>query len=508
MTASVSGPAPSAVDQLLQSVRGRVSAHREGSKQTQDDKSDSQDVAEDYSKPKVAATSDRAVSRTEKSSSRKPTKSDAADSEASFAETIDSIGQQEPKPGSNVERTDNWPQSTLVAAVAGNIPIEQKTPETVPQSAENSQRPIRPASLLSQDSIAALIDAKARLMPSGDGPKAADVATQDVSLPQQELQPDVLSSAMEPTPATVNGQETHWNFNDKTIVAAALQASGLQSEESLAPRGFSSPRVSASVQKPADSPTDPLPRAQVQAVTGPAADTPDNSFLPDKDQTGPHLQQPATTDAASAKASQSESSNSIDRVFSVDPKPAQNAGNVTTQVRNGVLDALAGKAGELAPSTATADLQDRAPSPPPVLRSLDLTLSPPDLGSVRLRMSLKSNSLEIEADASKAATAKILNDDRTSLERGLRDAGYDVASLKITDISSSNAMSSNGQQTNGSPSREGDQARSNFAGQQDGNSQRRDGATSDQAQRRPQDHSQKTAAGDPTNSRAGGAVYI
>src|SRR5262249_36835919 len=158
---------------------------------------------------------------------------------------------------------------------------------------------------------------------------------------------------------------------------------------------------------------------------------------------------------------------------SIDPKPSQQGQpSVSAQVRDGVIDALAGKAGELAPNTTATNLQDRAPAPTPVLRSLDLTLSPPDLGSVRLRLSLKSNSLAIEAEGSKAATAKILNDDRTSLERGLRDAGYDVSSLKITETAASNSASPNGQ-TTGSPFRDGDQARSNFAGRQDGDSQRR-----------------------------------
>ncbi|MBS0267482.1 MAG: flagellar hook-length control protein FliK [Proteobacteria bacterium] len=509
MTASVGAAAPGTVDQLLQSVRGRVSSRRDDDRQTRDNESDAQDVAKDDSRPKAASNSDGTVSRSEKASARKQSKSESADDEASFAETIDSIGQQEPNASAKVESGDNnWPQNALAAVAAGNNLAKQQTPEIVQQPAESSQRAMRPVNLLRQDSIAALIDAKARLMPSEDISKAAEVTTPDTLPLQHDLQSDAFDSVTDRTPATVNGQETHWNFNDKTIAAAALQASGVQSEDRPAQRVFSPFRVAETPQKPAGPSDDSSPPVQVQAVTAPtSADTSNESLLADKDQSGPRLQQPATGDPAIRKIVKPESSDSIESMLSVDPKPSQGAVNVTAQVRNGVVDALAGKAGELNPSTTVADLQDRAPSPPPVLRSLDLTLSPPDLGSVRLRMSLKSNALEIEADASKAATAKILIDDRTSLERGLRDAGYDVTSLKITDVSSSNATNSSGQQANGSPSRDGDQARANFAGQQEGDSQRREGTMFGQPQRRQQDQSQQTSAAS-ASGRAGGAVYI
>ena len=127
---------------------------------------------------------------------------------------------------------------------------------------------------------------------------------------------------------------------------------------------------------------------------------------------------------------------------------------------------------------------------------------------MRLHLSLKSNSLAIEAEASNASTAKILSDDRGSLERGLKDAGYDLSSLKITDASASGSTSSNNWQTNGSPSRDGDQARSSFAGRQDGDMQRREGSTPDQAQRRPKDNNQQNSSADLANSRQGNALYI
>lgn len=524
MTAPVRGAAPDAVDQLLQSVRMRVGSHRDAAKQSREGDDKPEDATTSTSKTK-ASSSDNSLRRSDNVSTRKQSNSKTDDGDPSFEETFDSIGQQEPKANGSVERSDNSPLNAIATLVNGNVPVDQ-TPDSVEQPSDNMQRAARPGNLLLQDSIAALLDAKTRLAPSDDNTKLAQANMPNAMPPEHR---DEIGDA---TPAVVNSQETHWNFAETTVAAATSQLSRLTPEERITPHPLSSapfstrdlstanlstsnlstPNLSTVVQKNADpsakTSKEPLPQLQPQAVSAAATDTPDNSFLADKDQTGARFQQQATGDVANGKVAKADGSYPTDRVFSIEPKPSeQGQPSVSAQIRNGVVDALAGKAGELAPNTTAMELRDRAPAPTPVLRSLDLTLSPADLGSVRLRLSLKSNSLAIEAEASKAATAKILNDDRTSLERGLRDAGYDVSSLKITESSSSSSASPNGQ-TSGSPFRDGDQARSNFTGRQDGDTQRRDGSSSDQAQRRQKDNSQQTSAGDLPNSRQGNAVYI
>lgn len=509
MTAPVRGAAPDTVDQLLQSVRMRVGSHRDAAKQSREGEDNSEDATKDTTKAK-ASSSDNSVRRSDSVSTRKQGNSKTDDGDPSFEETFDSIGQQEPKANAIVDRSDNGPTITIVALVTGNGPVDQ-APDSVEQPPDNMQRPARPGNLLLQDSIAALVDAKARLIPNDDNTKLAQANMPNAMPPEHR---DEIGDV---TPAVVNNQETHWNFAETTVAAAASQVSRLTPEERITPHPlasapFSLPRPSTVEQKNADplakTSNDSLSQLQPQAVSAAATDTPDNSFLADKDQSGARFQQQVTGDGAKDKVAKADASESNERVFSIESKSSQQGQpSVSVQIRNGVIDALAGKASALAPNTTAMDLQDRAPAPAPVLRSLDLTLSPADLGSVRLRLSLKSNSLAIEAEASKAATAKILNDDRTSLERGLRDAGYDVSSLKISEASSSNSASSNGQ-TSGSPFRDGDQARSNFTGRQDGDAQRRDGSSSDQAQRRQKDNSQQTSAGDLQNSRPGNAVYI
>lgn len=508
MTAPVRGAAPDTVDQLLQSVRMRVGSHRDAAKQPREGDDNSEDVTKDAIKAKTTS-SDNSVRRSDSVSTRKQGNSKADDNDPSFEETFDSIGQQDPKANASAERSDNGPTITIAALVNGNGPVDQSQ-DSVEQPPDNMQRPARPGNLLLQDSIAALVDAKTRMVPNDDNTKLTQTNMPNAMPPEHG---DEIGDV---TPAVVNNQETHWNFAETTVATAASQVSRLTPERitphPLASAPFSLPRPAMVEQKNADpsakTSNDSLAQLQPQAVSAAATDTRDNSFLADKDQTGARFQQQVTGDGAKDKVAQADASESNERIFSIEPKPSQQGQpSVSAQIRNGVIDALAGKAGALAPNTTAMDLQDRAPAPTPVLRSLDLTLSPPDLGSVRLRLSLKSNSLAIEAEASKAATAKILNDDRTSLERGLRDAGYDVSSLKISEASSSNSASSNGQ-TSGSPFRDGDQARSNFTGRQDGDAQRRDGSSSDQAQRRQKDNSQQTSAGELQNSRQSNAVYI
>jgi chemotaxis protein MotD len=412
-----------------------------------------------------------------------------------------------------------------IANMAGTLTVQAKS-DTAVKSPAIVQGAVRPASLLKQNSVIALLDAKDRLSTGSENTKLVAGKATDVA-PHSEGASDATPVATATT-VTVNSSATHWNFDDKTIAGAALQISRLQMDGRGAPQPsplsslHASTSTSVSAAAVAASPKEAVPTAKIvdslsqtqpQAVSASAANAQGNPSFSPGDEAGPNLQGQATGDPAERKVAKTEPSDSIDQIFSAGPSSSANspqaaASGVTAQIRNGVIDTLAGGTTETRSPTAAPDLQNRPSAPSPVLRTLDLTLSPPDLGSVRLHLSLKSNSLTIEAEASKASTAKILGDDRGSLERGLKDAGYELSSLKITDASASGATSSNNWQTNGSPSRDGDQARSSFAGRQDGDMQRREGSTPDQAQRRPKDNNQQNSSADLANGRQGNALYI
>lgn len=163
-------------------------------------------------------------------------------------------------------------------------------------------------------------------------------------------------------------------------------------------------------------------------------------------------------DAAPQKLATDAAASALDKIFSTAATDVQPQTAATNQVRDGIIASLNSPDADQSPNVQQPVMPTR-PAAPSMLRSLDLTLSPPDLGAVKIHMSLKDNALTIEAQASKASIAQMLNDDRTHLENGLRDAGYDVASVKITDASASASTNSNGWQSNGSQSRDSEQAR-------------------------------------------------
>ncbi len=521
MTAAVGGASPSGVEGLLQQsgpARAGAGGHRNNVKRSDETKSESGEAAQRSSRTETSS-SDVPVDRSEKASRHKHSKSESDDGDTSFEGTFDSIDQDGLKNQASGERRETWSPDLAIANMTGNLPVQAKS-DTSAKSPVNVQGAVRPAGLLRQNSIIALMDAKSRLFP-GENTKAETGIPQDAASHPEKVQ----DTTSDPVPVTVNGRETHWNFDDRTAAAVAQQVSALQNEGQAAPHTLSTLRASttASVSASAASPKNGEPAAKItdglssqtkpQAVSPPGADAQGNPSFSPGDEASADLQGKATGDPAEHKVARADSSDSIDQIFSTglssSPNSSQGAASgVTGQIRNSVIDTLAGSAAETTSSTTATDPQNRQPTPSPVLRTLDLTLSPPDLGSVRLHLSLKSNSLAIEAEASKASTAKILNDDRATLERGLKDAGYDLSSLKITDTSASGSTSSNNWQTNGSPFRDGDQARSSFGGRQDGDMQRRNESTSDQAQRRPKDNTQQSSSADLANSRHGNALYI
>jgi flagellar hook-length control protein FliK len=254
-----------------------------------------------------------------------------------------------------------------------------------------------------------------------------------------------------------------------------------------------------------DAPQDVTPKAVPRVDANQSGD----SALSDRGnaaQNGKPLPNQAAPEATDRKAGNAEVPSSVDQILNANTTPAQGQQTATNQVRDGVVNALSGNATDGGTSTAPPAASNHAVAAP-VLRTLDLTLSPPDLGSVTLHLSLKSNSLSIEAEASKTSTAKLLSDDRTNLERGLRDAGYDVSSVKITDVSASNSSTASGWQPGGSQPRDGEQARPGFGGRQDGEMQRRDGSMSDQSQRRQREENPQQT-GEAATGRLASAVYI
>ncbi len=370
---------------LLQSGPARASAGGQRSHVKRSDDAGSESGEASPQSPRAEpSSSDVSVDRSEKVSRHKHSKSKSDDDDTSFEDTFDSIGQDGLKNQAGGERRESWSPNLAIANMAGNLPVQAKS-DTAAKSQVNAQATVRPASLLRQNSIMALMDAKSRLFPDSENTKVETGTAQDAASHSDK--------ASDPITVTVNASETHWNFDDKIIAAAAQQVSALQTDRQDAPhmpstlRASTKASVSASVASPKDD--EPAPKiadgspnkAQPQAVSAPEADVQGNPSFSAGDQAGTDLHGQAVGDQSGRKVGKTDSSESIDQAFSTgsssSPSSSQGiASSVTGQIRNGVIDTLAGSAAETKSSTAATDIQNRQPNPSPVLRTLDLTLSP------------------------------------------------------------------------------------------------------------------------------------
>jgi chemotaxis protein MotD len=527
MTATIGNPAQAGSGTFLQITAGRaVGGARRVLRGNSEDAQSNLNAASEQAAAAEVETSGVVSGQTVKPVKRSQDNSNADSSGSSFGDTFDSIGQD----ATQVQASNSpviLPNIPLVQMPAngtssGNSPAEQKASDEAQAVSSPS------AALLKRASIIALMGASDRIfsrsldMPQGDNTTA--------QLPVQlEGAADVTTSASASTPisVTVDKQQTLWNFANGSATSVAVQAAMVPTKDPNVAEAvvassngslLNAPKTrtpDATVTSPAamenSEPQTPAPLRVEQLPTASFSDSGNQSFgNPNgSGQAGTQFQNPATSTPVERKIEKSDSAPVKVANFAADASQPQAAASAVEQVRNVIVDGLAeSKTDPGASASASTPMPPTRPSAAPMLRTLDLTLSPEDLGTVKLRLSLKSNSLAIEADASKASTAKLLNDDRASLERGLRDAGYDVSSMKIIDVSASSSSSGSNWQTGGSPSRDGDQARSGFTSGQNGEMQRRDASTFNQSQRRPKEDQPQTASLELPNARPSNAVYI
>lgn len=509
MTASVGSAASGGAEALLQSVSGKGSSGYRGHLKQKDESDPGSDSATQSAPREDVDAAATHVDKTRKASQRKHGKGKSDDDDSSFENTFDSIGQDQTKDASPKATVETGTSPDLLSAQVTTDQVLGKTSDAVPTKVDTSQAPVRSAALMQQKSILALMDAKNKIFANSTDLKTDD-GTDNVAVDHDAIPQDTT----ELVPVAINRRETHWNFNSDTMTSVASQLSAMNTGKSIPPAAVLAQNVgSVATAKGQEPDAKLLSNDQPQSATAPAAAMANNgqsanaSFNNDGGNKNDARSHTEIASDIAKKAAKPDAAPSLDQIFTTSKSANANAATVGNQVRDGVITSLASNTTGASTAASVVDVPTR-PASAPVLRTLDLTLSPADLGSVRIRLSLSSNSLSIEAEASKASTAKLLNDDRPNLERGLKDAGYDISSMKITDASASASANSNGWQTNGSPSRDGDPSRSGFMSRQDGDMQRRDGSPSDQTHRRPRESNPQPAPAEVASTRSGNAVYI
>jgi len=382
-------------------------------------------------------------------------------------------------------------------ALVANAPATLLNQESLTDTSTKSQIASVPASLLNQESVTALSANKHRLQ-SGEAP--------------QDASADQSADATNASSVVVQSRETHWGFGISTATASS-DGARLPEGNSIASNplaSLDSPRVAKDDSRLTTASTDATNTAPEQSspldVVRDAPQGHPFSEPHDRGSSRGNQTSSGANDNASSEISAPKSADlgAVDGTATVSASPT-----ATQQVQEGVLDALASDAGGTQQASASQPLQNTPTISGQVLRTIELTLSPADLGSVHLRLSLKSNTLSIEAETSKASTAKLLNDDRGVLEQNLRDAGFDLSTLKITDAGTNNSTSTNSSLAGGTQFQDGGQTRAGFAQRQDGDMQRRDGSTPDQSDQRSKGgNPQASPASDTANARLSNAIYI
>ncbi len=410
------------------------------------------------------------------------------DVQASFEATVDTLGGQEAQPA---PASINPPLAWTAPPATGPAPETASNDDSAATSVTNAAIP---GHILKQASVVALMEARQRLMAAQD---TAPVAEPDVE--------DTVT-----TPVSVQSRESHWIFDDRNAGSDTRMFEAVTTKTN-AENALSALTAAAGSKGDTGAPKHSTAMigaarsAEPQPTTGTA---PQQNFGDTQGGGSGSRKESAAPDAGARRILDASASTPVENITQDVPETPVPLSAATQQVRSGVLTALSGDRTSAEPFTPRQPA-DQPPAAGYVLRSIDLTLSPPDLGTVRLKLSLKASALDIDAEASKAATARLLDDDRKGLEQSLRDAGYDVKSLKISDISSSSNSNLNSSLNNGSSTfQDGSQARANLGGRQDDGMPRRDGEMPDQSQHRRRNDGQQPSSADLASGRQANAIYI
>lgn len=208
---------------------------------------------------------------------------------------------------------------------------------------------------------------------------------------------------------------------------------------------------------------------------------PSNEGGADRDQT-------SADDRAGAKASD----------VSLTAPVSAGSGNASTPSQQ-IFDAIESAAPPASADTPADSAQTASASLQPV-KTISLALTPQNLGSVSIELSLKGGKLDVTVKAAEPETAQLLRRDNGALEKLLQSAGYTVQEVSIQASSQPAQPSQTGAQT--APGGQGSADPSNADGGRD--QSRRQGSND-----RP---GQKSSDQRPTNGApdysGGGSLYV
>ena len=154
------------------------------------------------------------------------------------------------------------------------------------------------------------------------------------------------------------------------------------------------------------------------------------------------------------------------------------------QVGDQVAAALKSIASEIPAAPAQAGVTHKAEGP--VLKTLDIQLTPHELGSVKVSLRMVGDTVEVTLQTSKAQTAELLKQDRQLLDQMLRATGFKADAITIQAADDRGAMTAGSSANGNSAMNQNNSGNGAFAdGQQQSN------GSSGQQQGRPGDRARE-----------------
>lgn len=340
------------------------------------------DVADDQVRDRPGDKADvrdqRAASKSVDTSakvSEKPHRENDGDdaSETSFEATIDTLGSQTSSGNAQAATLTNAPASwnTAPAPAAAQ---DQTSNDGSQSAAPNVRSATIPGHILKQASVVALLDARQRLMEAQDTTSATEPTVEETVT----------------APIAVHSREAHWIFDDPNA------GSRTRVSETSASKGITENPLSALAAATASKSDDGMAKASSDmtlaargAEHAPAADAaPRQNFSGAQDGRSGSREQSGSSDASPRRILDASAVAPAEHITHETSETPDTISAATQQVRTGVLTALADDSGS-AETFSPRQIPDRPPVTGQVLRTIDLTLSPPDLGTVRRSSVLK-----------------------------------------------------------------------------------------------------------------------
>ncbi len=175
----------------------------------------------------------------------------------------------------------------------------------------------------------------------------------------------------------------------------------------------------------ASSGTEPSPPADRGASKAASNAAPGADPGSHRDSSGGETPEPAPADKQAAQSSEVKAAPAVASSGQTAPSSAPSP---VQQVFNAIQSAMPAAA-EGEPPAAAGDASAPASNQP--LKTITIAFQPDGLGTVAIRLSLKSSQLGVRLETSETSTAQILRQHGADLTELLRAAGYDVGSIAV-----------------------------------------------------------------------------